>query len=96
MGELIQSKEGRMFAMKQGVNRRSFLKGTAVASIAAAFQGLRPRTAASQPIVGPYDPLVPATDQTTGLNLINLPDGFTYKTSGFTGDVMGDGVVTRL
>ncbi len=80
--------------VKQGVNRRSFLKGTAAVSIGAAFQALRPRTAAASNAVGPYGPLSPVRDETTGLRLLKLPRGFSYISTGWTGDVMGDDIVT--
>ncbi len=80
--------------VKQGVNRRSFLKGTAAVSIGAAFQALRPRTAAASNAVGPYGPLSPVRDETTGLRLLKLPRGFSYISTGWTGNVMGDDIVT--
>lgn len=36
----------------------------------------------------------PTPDETTGLPLIKLPPGFRYRTFGWTGDVMSDGVAT--
>lgn len=38
-----------------------------------------------------FGELRPAKDQSTGLELIQLPDGFTYKSFGWTGDDMADG-----
>lgn len=38
-----------------------------------------------------YGPLVRATDSTTGLPLIDLPEGFRYSSFGWTGDAMADG-----
>ena len=38
-----------------------------------------------------YGPLRPAVDETTGLELLQLPEGFTYRTFGWTGDRMADG-----
>ncbi len=80
--------------MKNELSRRTFLKGTVAASIAATFQGLRPRLASSQTIVSPYGPPMPTADEMTGLNFINLPKGFTYKTTGLTGDLLMDGTPT--
>ncbi len=41
-----------------------------------------------------FGPLVPATDLTTGLPLIDLPEGFSYRSFGWTGDSMADGKPT--
>jgi uncharacterized protein len=38
--------------------------------------------------------LLPAPDETTGLPVLMLPDGFRYLSFGWTGDAMSDGVVT--
>ncbi len=43
--------------------------------------------------VSPYGPIGPKTDETTGLDLLQLPDGFRYKSYSWTGDVMTDDVV---
>jgi secreted PhoX family phosphatase len=40
----------------------------------------------------PYGPIGPKTDETTGLDLLLLPDGFSYKSYSWTGDEMTDGV----
>ena len=43
--------------------------------------------------VNGFGPLRPATDETTGLDLVKLPEGFRYRTFGWTGDAMpGDAV----
>jgi hypothetical protein len=34
-------------------------------------------------------------DQTTGLPLLQLPEGFTYQIFGWSGDLMADGARTR-
>jgi len=49
---------------------------------------------ASLLINSPYGLTAPANDLTTGLPLIELPAGFTYKSYGWRGDVMNDGLVT--
>lgn len=46
------------------------------------------------PTAGGYGELVPVKDQTTGLELLNLPRGFEYLTFGWTGDAMSDGTPT--
>jgi secreted PhoX family phosphatase len=86
--------------------RRGLLKGGA-AAIAAAFAGpvtaLASRVAeastcaaagASVLLDSPYGPTAPVNDLTTGLPLIELPAGFSYKSYGWKGDVMSDGLVT--
>jgi len=39
-----------------------------------------------------YGPPSPKPDETTGLNLLQLPEGFRYWSYSWTGDVMSDGV----
>lgn len=41
-----------------------------------------------------FGPLAPVADQTTGLDLLKLPRGFTYQSFGWTGDRMADGTLT--
>ena len=90
-------------------DRRSLLKGSG-AAIAAAFAGplaaLAARTAEASATSGcvaatssvlvdsPYGLTAPVNDLTTGLPLIELPQGFTYKSYGWRGDVMSDGLLT--
>ncbi len=89
-------------------SRRGLLKGGASA-FAVAFAGpiaaLASRTAqasseacvaanASVQVASPYGPLAPVNDLTTGLPLIQLPAGFSYKSYGWRGDVMADGLIT--
>jgi len=42
--------------------------------------------------VSPYGPISPKKDQTTGLELLKLPDGFKYWSYSWTGDTLSDGV----
>jgi len=49
---------------------------------------------ASSLIDSPYGPTAPVADLITGLPLIELPAGFSYKSYGWRGDVMSDGLVT--
>jgi secreted PhoX family phosphatase len=44
-------------------------------------------------IPSPYGPLSPKKDDTTGLELLNLPDGFRYVSYAWTGDRLTDGTV---
>jgi uncharacterized protein len=82
--------------------RRSFLGGTVALGacpLAAAFGSLHarfaqaqtPGAAASALIASPYGPIAPVNDETTGLSLVRLPRGFSYKSYGWTSDPMSDG-----
>jgi secreted PhoX family phosphatase len=82
------------------MDRRSFLKNAAVTATAAVpFTALIQRTISAQDHQGGvrrghtegYGPLFPTPDQTTGLPLVMLPEGFKYLTFGWTGDPMDDG-----
>ncbi|CAN7734920.1 DUF839 domain-containing protein [Pseudorhodoferax sp. LjRoot39] len=86
--------------------RRSMLKSSS-AAILAAFGGpiaaLASRNAeaaqcvpavASTLVASPYGALTPVNDQVTGLPLLQLPPGFTYKSYGWTNDLMSDGLLT--
>jgi uncharacterized protein len=44
-------------------------------------------------IESPYGPISPKLDESTGLPLLQLPDGFRYWSFSWAGDVMSDGVV---
>lgn len=85
--------------------RQLMISGTA--AIAAAFGGpltamaKRPdfrgecRPGEASPIVdSPYGPTFPTHDEATGLPLIELPVGFRYVSTGWTGDPMSDGLLT--
>lgn len=82
-------------------SRRRFLQGSAGLAAAQGVLGLlgavssRNALAATGkqlvPAVSPYGPIAPVLDGTTGLPLLSLPEGFTYKSFGWTGDVMADG-----
>lgn len=43
------------------------------------------------PAPSPYGPIAPVDDQSTGLPLLQLPEGFRYWSQGWTGDPMDDG-----
>ncbi|NRF65901.1 DUF839 domain-containing protein [Aquincola sp. S2] len=85
--------------------RRQLLKGGS-AAIAAAFGGpiaaMASRVAeaacagatASVLLDSPYGAPAPVNDLTTGLPLIELPPGFSYKSTGWRGDLMTDGLPT--
>lgn len=48
----------------------------------------------TEPAPSPYGPLLPVLDGSTGLPLLALPEGFEYKSFGWTGDLMADGLPT--
>jgi secreted PhoX family phosphatase len=82
-----------------GFERRSLLRGAAVAAAASVpLQALAARTASATPArvasSADYGPLFPAKDQATGLPLLMLPRGFEYTSYGWTNDLMDDGVPT--
>jgi hypothetical protein len=76
------------------LNRRTFLRRTAgvagSVSVAAVFQNYL-----AQPARGAvFGPLSPVADETTGLPLIQLPEGFRYISYGWAGDSLRDGTPT--
>ncbi len=80
-------------------DRRSFLRRGAMGAGAVwmlSLQELAARGSHRGPVVtggaGPYGPIRPQKDETTGLELLQLPDGFRYWSYSWTGDVMSDGV----
>ncbi|MCA8995829.1 MAG: DUF839 domain-containing protein [Planctomycetaceae bacterium] len=77
--------------------RRSFLKLTAFSlgsgAIGPAFQGLLANAAIKGRSLG-YGSLAPVADETTGLKLLQLPEGFRYMSFGWTGDNLADGTPT--
>lgn len=77
--------------------RRAFLARAAVAG-AAITRPLRALHAASVAETAldttGYGALRPVADETTGLPLLQLPDGFRYLTFGWTGDRLDDGALT--
>lgn len=75
------------------INRREFVKGSiaGAASISLFALAARQAGAAVLPYGDDYGPVAPVNDQTTGLPLIALPAGFTYKTFGWRGQSMADG-----
>ncbi len=90
------------------LSRRGLLMGSG-AAIATAFSGPVAAYAnrvndaylsgcapanASAVVPSPYGPTAPVNDLATGLPLIELPAGFTYKSYGWRGDTMSDGLIT--
>jgi secreted PhoX family phosphatase len=81
--------------MPIATSRRSLLRGAAAATLALPLSGLYGRRASAfariEPIASPYGPIAPVKDQITGLPLLQLPEGFTYQSFGWSGDLMADG-----
>ena len=76
-------------------DRRTFLRRGAMgagAVWAASFGPFMARRAEGAAIPSPYGPVFPATDESTGLQLLKLPAGFRYRSYSWTGDVMADNV----
>ena len=71
------------------MDRRSFLKTAATLP----FFSLNARIAAGEPRPwqAAYGPLAPVVDETTGLPLLMLPEGFRYVSLGWTGDPLTGG-----
>jgi uncharacterized protein len=81
------------------VSRRSFLRSSSVTLGALAVVGPLGGLGSGSNRGGPrpangYGPLAPVIDRTTGLPLLRLPHGFTYRSFGWTGDPMDDGTLT--
>jgi uncharacterized protein len=75
------------------LGRRRFILAAGVAAFGVPLKALAARLHAGLPPtdgVG-YGPLRPVKDATTGLPLLELPEGFRYLTFGWTGDAMDDG-----
>lgn len=80
-------------------NRRNLFKSGAAFVAAAPFLTTLQAFAARQaeaatavlPAAGPYGPIRPVKDKSTGLELLQLPTGFNYKSFSWTGDLMVDG-----
>lgn len=74
------------------LSRRSFLRTAGAAAFATPLDALRSRLeagVAARSELG-YGPLHLVDDATTGLPLLELPEGFRYMTFGWTGDPMDD------
>jgi hypothetical protein len=84
------------------VSRRAFLMGSAglaTVTVAAALAARQSRATTagaggSASVLGPYGPLRPVADLETSLPLLQLPDGFEYRSWSWTGDPMSNGQPT--
>lgn len=75
-------------------NRREFIRNGVVGAASISFAAMLARReagAAELPYSDNYGPVAPVNDLTTGLPLIALPAGFSYRTYGWTGQPMADG-----
>lgn len=74
------------------VNRRDFIRGGVVGAASISFAALLAQraNAAQLPYSDDYGPVAPVNDLTTGLPLIALPAGFSYRSYGWTGQLMDD------
>lgn len=82
-------------------SRRAFIRSgasVAAAPFVASLSGLYAKQAhAAGPsalVASPYGAIAPVNDLTTGLPLLRLPPGFSYKSHGWTGDPMTTGGAT--
>ena len=75
--------------------RRQFMQSMVALPWVAALTSLHSRAAWAESsnavIASPYSGFGPVNDLTTGLPLLQLPTGFTYKSFAWTGDVMANG-----
>jgi secreted PhoX family phosphatase len=76
-------------------SRRSFLRQALLAGGTAGL-GMAPLTrlfarAMASTAVSGYGPLRPVLDESTGLPLLALPEGFRYRSFGWAGEVLADG-----
>lgn len=78
------------------VDRRTFIRNSLVGAASISFGAMLARRAeaAELPYTDDYGPVAPVNDLTTGLPLIALPAGFTYKTYGWRGQPMSDRFLT--
>lgn len=79
-------------------SRRTFLRHaafTGAASMATPLEALAARLASGRPAsINGYGPLAPVRHETTGEALLQLPSGFRYLSTGWTGDPLEDGTRT--
>lgn len=84
--------------MPSEFSRRDFLRwSAATVAIGGTFDALSARIArgdARDLLTAGYGALRPVKDQTTGLELLRLPEGFSYQSYGWVGDPMDDGTPT--
>ena len=84
--ELWKSMEGA----EPVVNRRQFVKGGSTVAASAAIAAMSTQANAAVSFSDDYGPLVLKPDLSTGLPLIALPEGFSYASYGWTGQIQTD------
>jgi uncharacterized protein len=94
------SPSGTSNPLSSVVNRRAFLRGGAAmiggAMLAKNLERLpgasleASQCSSGAQIVSPWGPITPVTDPETGLDLLKLPPGFSYRSYGWTRDSMND------
>ncbi|QDU10071.1 alkaline phosphatase PhoX [Gimesia aquarii] len=81
--------------MQNSSSRRDFLKSAIAApAVATVFSRFITSSSAKGIQFDNGSELVPIQDQTTGLPLLRLREGFQYQSFGWVGDEMSDGVIT--
>jgi hypothetical protein len=84
--------------IRQPLSRRTLMTSAAAAALAGPLLGLSVRRSGAltriEPIPSPYGPVGPVADLTTGLPLLQLPEGFSYRSFGWVGDPMANGAPT--
>ncbi|MFC4309305.1 alkaline phosphatase PhoX [Steroidobacter flavus] len=89
-----QSREPGTDDVRPVANRREFIRNGVVGAASISFAAMLARrevSAAELPYSDDYGPVAPVNDLTTGLPLIALPAGFTYRSYGWSGQPMADG-----
>ena len=75
--------------------RRKLLTATSMLALATPLAGLQARlNQGTTDRSSPYGEIHPVQDLATGLPLLKLPQGFSYQSFGWTGDLMADGTPT--
>lgn len=79
----------------QSAARRNLFRAAAGTGLITAFQALHVSEAfaakAAASASGPYGPIAPVRDLATGLELLQLPSGFQYRSFSWRGDAMSNG-----
>jgi len=77
-------------------DRRTFLRRGAMGAGAfwtLALGAFMSRGVSAAAVAGPYGAVSPKIDETTGLPLLQLPEGFRYISYSWTGDLLRDGTL---
>jgi uncharacterized protein len=74
------------------MHRRPLLQALALSPLASAFSTSAQTRQQDRPAAG-YGPLRPVADEATGLPLLMLPEGFSYRSFGWAGEALANGGV---